>query len=202
MNRRHRNGRRTRKLILMAFLAMAVLALPAAAQDGSVSGTVYDREGGALPGVTVSLQDADGEDTGKSAQTDASGAFRIDGVADGAYTATASLQGFRSLIATVEVSGGTGSVEFALGLSVVEQIVVQGEIGEENVLRRPMTVTGFNEGMVVELGMNNNNDLEALTPGLQIGHQSPDSGHGNHLYLRGIGSQRNQEFYQATAVAT
>ena len=56
--------------------------------------------------------------------------------------------------------------------------------------------------MVVELGMNNNNDLEALTPGLQIGHQSPDSGHGNHLYLRGIGSQRNQEFFQATAVAT
>ena len=186
----------------MTLLAMPMLALPAAAQDGSVSGTVYDREGGALPGVTVSLQDADGEDIGKSTQTDAAGAFRIDGVEDGAYTATASLQGFRSSSEAVEVSGGMASVEFALGLSVVEQIFVQGEIGEENVLRRPMTVTGFNEGMVVELGMNNNNDLEALTPGLQIGHQSPDSGHGNHLYLRGIGSQRNQEFFQATAVAT
>jgi len=60
----------------LTLLAMAVLALPAAAQDGSVSGTVYDREGGALPGVTVSLQDADGEDIGKSTQTDAAGAFR------------------------------------------------------------------------------------------------------------------------------
>ena len=202
MDRKRCDGRRTPKLILPALLAPALLALPAAAQEGSVSGTVFDREGGALPGVTVSLQNADGQDIGKSTQTDAAGGFRIDGVADGAYTATASLQGFRSSSEEVEVSGGMASVEFALGLSVVEQIVVQGELGEENVLRRPMTVTGFNEGMVVELGMNNNNDLEALTPGLQIGHQSPDSGHGNHLYLRGIGSQRNQEFFQATAVAT
>ena len=203
MDDEHRDGLRTPNPILLAVLSLALLALPALAQDGSVSGTVYDREGGALPGVTVSLQNADGQDIGKSTQTDAAGGFRIDGLADGAYTATAVLQGFRSSSESVEVAGGgAASVDFALGLSVVEQIVVQGELGEENVLRRPMTVTGFNEGMVVELGMNNNNDLEALTPGLQIGHQSPDSGHGNHLYLRGIGSQRNQEFFQATAVAT
>ena len=139
-------GRTTLECVAVTLLAMPMLALPAAAQDGSVSGTVYDREGGALPGVTVSLQDADGEDIGKSTQTDAAGAFRIDGVEDGAYTATASLQGFRSSSEAVEVSGGMASVEFALGLSVVEQIFVQGEIGEENVLRRPMTVTRLQRG--------------------------------------------------------
>ena len=130
MNPKRRDRRRTRNPLILAFLAPALLALPAAAQDGSVSGTVYDREGGVLPGVTVSLQDAEGGDTGKSAQTDAAGGFRIDGVADGVYAATASLQGFRPSSEEVEVSGGAASVEFALGLSVVEQIVVQGEIGE------------------------------------------------------------------------
>ncbi len=202
MSSKQRDWNRSLTFAFSGFFGLALLAAPAAAQDGSISGTVFDREGGALPGVTVSLQGADGADLGKSVQTDAAGAFRIDGVADGAYTATAELQGFRSASEQVDVSGGAGSIEFALGLSVVEEIVVQGELGEENVLRRPMAVTGFNEGMVVELGMNNNNDLEALTPGLQIGHQSPDSGHGNHLYIRGLGSQRNQEFFSSTAVAT
>ena len=55
MDRKRCDGRRTPKLILPALLAPALLALPAAAQEGSVSGTVFDREGGALPGVTVSL---------------------------------------------------------------------------------------------------------------------------------------------------
>ena len=84
----------------------------------------------------------------------------------------------------------------------IEEILVTGERGDINSLDRSMTVTGFNEAMIDELGINNNNDLEILTPGLQIGHESPDSGHGNHIYLRGIGSERHQEFFQDTAVAT
>lgn len=84
----------------------------------------------------------------------------------------------------------------------IEEITVRGVAGDVNSLEHSMTVTGFNESMIDELGINNNNDLEMLTPGLQIGHESPDSGHGNHIYLRGIGSERHQEFFQDTAVAT
>ena len=84
----------------------------------------------------------------------------------------------------------------------IEEITVRGVAGDVNSLEHSMTVTGFNESMIDELGINNNNDLEMMTPGLQIGHESPDSGHGNHIYLRGIGSERHQEFFQDTAVAT
>ena len=86
--------------------------------------------------------------------------------------------------------------------SYIEEVLVLGERGDMNILDRSMTVTGFNEAMIDQLGINNNNDLEILTPGLQIGHESPDSGHGNHIYLRGIGSERHQEFFSDTAVAT
>ena len=86
----------------------------------------------------------------------------------------------------------------------VEEIVVTGERGEVNMLNRAMTVTGFNEAMVDQLGINNNNDLEALVPGLQMGQQGQgaNSTENDHIYIRGIGSQRTGAFFSDTAVAT
>ena len=55
----------------------------------------------------------------------------------------------------------------------IEEITVRGVAGDVNSLEHSMTVTGFNESMIDELGINNNNDLEMMTPGLQIGHESP-----------------------------
>ena len=86
----------------------------------------------------------------------------------------------------------------------VEQIIVRGERGDINAMEMPMTVTGFNEAMVDELGINNNNDLEALVPGLQMGHRGQGSGKNedDHIYIRGIGSQRTVNFFSDVAVAT
>ncbi len=86
----------------------------------------------------------------------------------------------------------------------IETIIVQGERGDVNAMEMPMTVTGFNEAMVDQLGINNNNDLEALVPGLQMGHRGQGSGKNedDHIYIRGIGSQRTVNFFSDVAVAT
>ncbi len=86
----------------------------------------------------------------------------------------------------------------------IEQVIVRGERGDVNAMEMPMTVTGFNEAMVDQLGINNNNDLEALVPGLQMGHRGQGSGKNedDHIYIRGIGSQRTVNFFSDVAVAT
>lgn len=86
----------------------------------------------------------------------------------------------------------------------IEQVLVRGDRGDVNAMEMPMTVTGFNEAMVDQLGINNNNDLEALVPGLQMGHRGQGSGKNedDHIYIRGIGSQRTVNFFSDVAVAT
>lgn len=85
----------------------------------------------------------------------------------------------------------------------IEEIVVQGERGDVNVMDRPMTVTGFNAGMIERLGLDNMADLEVLVPGLQIGNRSQggEKMEDDHFYMRGIGSERSVNFFSDTSVA-
>ena len=71
----------------------------------------------------------------------------------------------------------------------IEVIIVRGERGDLNTLDRAMTVTGFNASMIQELGIQNTNDLEILTPGFQVGHRSQGGGKNEdgHIVMRGRG---------------
>jgi len=90
-----------------------------------------------------------------------------------------------------------------LGTFVLEEVVVTSERGETMVLDRAMTVTGFNEQMVEQLGIQNEGDLEVLVPGLQVGNRTQGGGKSedDHYYMRGIGSERTVNFFSDTAVA-
>jgi len=85
----------------------------------------------------------------------------------------------------------------------IEEIVVTGERGEVNAMDRAMTVTGFNKQMIEQLGIQNEQDLEVLVPGLQIGNRSQGGGkmEDDHYYMRGIGSERSINFFSDTSVA-
>ena len=85
----------------------------------------------------------------------------------------------------------------------MEEVIVTGERGEVNVMDRPMTVTGFNQAMIEQLGMQTINDLEVLVPGLQVGNRSQGGGkmENDHFYMRGIGSERSVNFFSDTSVA-
>ena len=88
------------------------------------------------------------------------------------------------------------------GGGYIEEIVVTGERGEQRSLDRAMTVTGFNAGMIEQLGIQNTDDLEVLVPGLQVGVRShAGKNEDGHLVMRGVANDRRVNFFQDSSVA-
>ena len=89
------------------------------------------------------------------------------------------------------------------GAGYIEEIIVTGERGELRSIDRAMTVTGFNAGMIQQLGIQNTNDLEVLTPGFQIGPRSQGGGKNEdgHIVMRGVACDRCVNFFQDVGTA-
>ena len=88
------------------------------------------------------------------------------------------------------------------GVGYIEEIVVTGERGEQRTLDRAMTVTGFNAGLIEQLGIQNTDDLEVLVPGLQVGVRShAGKNEDGHLVMRGVANDRRVNFFQDSSVA-
>lgn len=84
----------TAALLLTVTLSVASLRA-IQAQPAALSGTVYDVTGAVLPGVVLTLQDAQ---LGKAtATTDPAGRFTFPGIGTGEYVLSTSLPGFREL---------------------------------------------------------------------------------------------------------
>ena len=92
--------RRLRALCASALTGLMLAALPAAARaqttSASVTGNVQDAQGGALPGVAVTLTSRTQGNTA-TAVTDPEGRFVFAIVRPDTYTLTAELQGFKKL---------------------------------------------------------------------------------------------------------
>ena len=76
--------------------------------QGTISGSVSDADGNALPGANVVV-----EGTTLGAAATLSGGYSIN-VPDGSYTVTASVVGYKSSSASVRVSGSNASANFTL----------------------------------------------------------------------------------------
>jgi peptidyl-prolyl cis-trans isomerase A (cyclophilin A) len=77
-------------VVLLAGLQQSAAPAPALA---TLTGTVYDREGGLLPGVTVALEGAS-PSASQKVVTNVSGTWRIDNIQPGVYTLRFELAGF------------------------------------------------------------------------------------------------------------
>ena len=101
------------RFTLKAALALAIVAalfapLPASAQTlyGSITGTVSDQQGAAIPGATVMASNT-GTGLQVSAVTDTDGNYTFRNLLPGIYDLSASLEGFRELKQTgLRVSAG------------------------------------------------------------------------------------------------
>lgn len=87
-------------LLLLVTVPLAAIRTPQAG-PAPLTGTVYDVTGAVLPGVDVSLTDANKVTT--TAISGANGRFEFPAVAPGTYVLAASLVGFRSLRPKVEL---------------------------------------------------------------------------------------------------
>src|SRR5688572_16479788 len=78
----------------LALVLLVLIAVPAAAQSlvGTVTGTVTDEQGGALPGVAVTLT---GKTGNKTATTGTDGTYRFVGLDPGTYSVQATMAGFQ-----------------------------------------------------------------------------------------------------------
>ena len=83
--------------IVLLGITLPVAAFRATAQNAplTLSGTVYDASGAVLPGVNLTLEDA--QQVKSHATTDSSGRFEFASISPGRYVLNASLAGFRSL---------------------------------------------------------------------------------------------------------
>lgn len=120
---------------LLVLLAL-VCAAPAAAQNtsGAITGTITDTQGGVLPGVTLTVTNAE-TGVARTAVTEGDGRYRFAGLQPGRYDLKAELQGF----GTVEVK----NIALTIGLEYPKDI----QMGVQT-LQESVTVTG--EAPVVE----------------------------------------------------
>ena len=121
-----------RLLCGLALTALAVVSAPigAAAQAvyGSLSGSIADNSGGALPGVTVTIKSVE-RNTVDTVVTNESGIYSKDRLLPGTYEVKAELAGFKAAVVprvTVAVDAQT-PVNFKLEVGAVsEEVTVSG----------------------------------------------------------------------------
>jgi len=91
---------------------------------GTISGRIADSSGGVLPGVSVTATN-DATGVARTTNTSASGDFSLPDLQLGTYTVEATLAGFQTTKATVEVTvSRVSSVEMKMGLSNVSETVL------------------------------------------------------------------------------
>jgi hypothetical protein len=129
----------TRSLLVAALVAIAMPAFAQPAQTGTISGTILDDTGGALPGVTVTIQSQD-RGFSRSTVTDEVGRYVFPAVPIGPYTVTATLQGFETASATDNLveTDKTTSLSFTMKVGALTDTIQV--IGETPIVD-PTTVT-------------------------------------------------------------
>jgi hypothetical protein len=108
-------------------LVLAFWATPAAAQGGSntatLSGVVTDKDGGVIPGATVTVKNIDTAET-QSKVTNEAGTYAFPGLNVGAYKVTITLTGFKTAdIDTRLTAGSTNNITTKLEVGAISEVV-------------------------------------------------------------------------------
>jgi hypothetical protein len=121
------------KLLVFGFIFLPLLRPSASiaqispADGGVISGTVHSTEGVPLPSAATTLRRATDSTTVGGSITAANGAFRIDGVAPGAYLVEVSHLGYRSATRSgVTVSGLAERIDLGIIRLEPSAIAIQG----------------------------------------------------------------------------
>ena len=114
--------------VLICFSVMATIARAQDAQQGSITGFVYDQSQALVPNTVVTVTN---QATGlaRTAQTTEAGVYTVIGLQPGVYTAKATASGFKSVEQTGIVLdvGASVRVNFSMTVgAVTETVVVQG----------------------------------------------------------------------------
>lgn len=191
---------------LLATLVAMLLAVPVFAQSqattGQITGRAVDAQGGALPGVTVTVTNPATGFT-RSVVTSATGLYTIPLLPPGSYDVTAQVTGFQTVKQTqVPVTVGSSvTVDLRLGVAgVTETVIVEGGGALVETTSDTRSAT-LNAAAIENLPINGRRfqDFVTLTPTAQV---DPQRGQISLSGQRGInanisidGADFNQPFF-------
>ena len=135
------------RVVRLVVVAASVLLLPAlASAQATITGVVKDASGAVLPGVTIETSSPVLIEKTRTAVTDGTGQYRIEGLRPGTYDVVFTLPGFQTVKRQgIELSGtfvATVNADLKVG-AVEETITVSGEtpIVDVQSVRRQTTLT-------------------------------------------------------------
>jgi hypothetical protein len=154
-----------------ALLLLVCLLLPismlAQSSTGSISGTVVDDSKAALPGVTITAENAATGST-RNVVTNEAGHYQIGLLSPGRYSVTATLDGFQPLRRDVVVNIGTDhTLDLTLRVGVAETVTVTASAPLIETERTQVSSV-VNETAIENLPANGRNfiDFVLTTPGV------------------------------------
>lgn len=194
-----------RLLSVVIVIAMAAFAsTPAFAQGGatssSISGTVVDASGAAIPGASVEAKNAA---TGSvfTAVSGSNGTFNIPAIPSGTYNVTVTLQGFKTAVfnnvIVSAVSPASLSAKLEVG-GVSETVVVEGATAMVQTQATSVTAT-INTKAIEALPLTSRNVIDFLTflPGVNVASSNRNAnvnglpGSAVNITLDGVNIQDN-----------
>lgn len=177
------------KVLLVLLSAIVASGTVWAQANGSIVGTVTDSLAAAVPGATITLQNA-GTGDSKTAKSDAAGDYQFLQLLPGMYKVTVAGTGFKQFIrANIEVTVGNATrIDAALQLGGVTETV---EVTTESPLLSTQTSSlnyevGTKQIDALPLNGRNPMNLVALVPG--VVPQGNTSGNASTLNVNGWGN--------------
>ena len=175
---RKRSAARWSALVRLILIAAAIVtAMPAHAQEASLTGTITDATGGVLPGVTVTALHTGTGNTFVGV-TDEAGVFRLP-VRVGDYRLSAELSGFATVARTISLLvGQTALVNLQMSTAGLEESVTVS--GQAPLVDATTSSVGkaIDSRQVSDLPVNGRNwvDLAMLAPGSRLNASTDEPG--------------------------
>ena len=157
------------RIRMLFVLALMAFAMPAAAQNGSISGKVVS---GGRPVIGATVQAVSGLRTVAAALTDENGNYHLTNLQAGSYAVTARLLGYTpSRTDNVSVGAGataTANITLASAPSQLEQVITTASRAPEKVIDAPASVSVITAAEVEERAAVNVADHVAALPGIDV----------------------------------
>lgn len=161
-------------LVLACVLGLATGAQAQGVQTGTLTGSVKDKDGLVLPGVTVTVQSPALQGT-QTAVTDGNGIYIVRGLPPGTYTVRFELASFTTVTEGTQVPlGGTATVDAEMGVAALtEAVTVTAEA--PSVLTAPQGGANYRTEEVNKLATPRTvQGIAALAPG--VTENTPNAG--------------------------
>jgi hypothetical protein len=194
------------RLFVAIALVLSVAAMSAAQQTGTLIGAVRDSQGGALPGVTISVSGEALIGGPRSATTGPAGGYQFPTLPPGTYTVSYELTGFAPLRRegiVVQVAGTTRlDVELSVG-SLQETVTVSGESPVVDV-SSTVTQTNIDKELYEAIPTGRNPWVMAgLVPGVITGRLDVGGTQGMQQYnIEAFGSADSQKSFSIDGIKT